>query len=349
MSDNRPDLDNTFARLALAIDRASSVPVSVQLRGAIEYGIASGDIRAGTRLPSVRSLAGRLRISPVTVSNVYASLQEGGHVEGRVGSGTFVADGGVSHLRADRLREVERRVDDLVRLGREAGLSRAGLAYRVSTAAEEQRAVRILMLGTFHDATEAYAAEIRPHLRPGDEVVARTTDAVRREPSPAVDLVVVPRTLRAEAQALFPGLPVVGLTLIPTEATRVALAAIPPEAQVAAISYFPEFLPMMRAGIMRFAPHVTRVTAAVRDDAGVAEILARADVVIHSTGAEYLRRDLRPDQTAIEYRHTPDTRAIETELLPVVDAVRSHPQNEKDEPLEDQRKQLVRDRKVPGE
>lgn len=322
MANDAPALDNTFARLALAIDKASSVPVSVQLRGALEYGIASGDIAPGTRLPSVRRLAGHLAMSPVTVSNVYAALQEAGHVEGRVGTGTFVADGGMAPQHAICLREVERRIEELVRLGHEAGLSRAELAYRVSTAPARLGRVRVLMLGTFHDATEAYADDIRPHLRPGDEILARTTDELQTDLPAGIDLVVAPRTLRVEAQALFPRLPVLGITLIPNEATRVALAAIPPQAQVAVVSYFPEFLPMMRAGIMRFAPHVTRVTGAVRDDAGLPDLLARADVVIHSTGAEFLRNDLRSEQTAVEYRHTPDSHAIETDLLPAIDACR---------------------------
>ncbi len=322
MPDQEIQSDDTVERLALALDRASSVPVSVQLRGALEYGIASGDLAPGTRLPSVRRLAARLGLSPVTVSNVYAALQEGGHVKGRVGTGTFVADDGVSHHQAQALRDIERRIGELVRLGQEAGLSRAELAYRVSTAPERPGQVRVLMLGTFQDATEAYAEDIRPCLRAGDEIIARTTERLARDRPEGIALIVAPRTLRVEAQSYFPGLPVVGITLIPKEATRIALAAIPPQAQVAAISYFPEFLPAMRAGIMRFAPHVSRVTATIRDDDNLSAILSRADVVIHSTGAEDLRQGLRSDQTAIEYRHTPDSHAIETDLLPAIDACR---------------------------
>ncbi|CUH40924.1 HTH-type transcriptional repressor YtrA [Jannaschia seosinensis] len=322
MGTERADPDNTFARLARALDRTSSVPVSVQLRGALEYGIASGDIPPGTRLPSVRRLAGHLGVSPVTVNNVYAALQEAGHVHGRVGTGTFVADDGVSHQQAKSLREVERGIAELVRLGQEAGLSRAELTYRVSTASTRQEHVRILMIGTFHDATEAYAEDIRQYLRPGDEIIARTTEQMATQRVEGVGLVVAPRTLRVEAQALFPKLPVVGVTLIPKEATRVALAGIPPLAQVAAVSHFPEFLPAMRAGIMRFAPHVTHVTGAVRDDDDLPSLLARVDVLIHSTGAEDLRSGLNSRQKAIEYRHTPDSNSIETDLLPAIDACR---------------------------
>lgn len=322
-----PQIDRTFERLALAIDKSSSVSVSVQLRGALEYGIASGDIPPGTRLPSVRRLAGHLGLSPVTVSNVYAALQDAGHVEGRVGAGTFVADGGISHQQAQSLREVEWRIGELVRLGQEAGLSRAELAYRVSTAPFRPGHVRVLMLGTFQDATAAYAEDIRPFLRPGEEIRARTTEQLVRDRPEGIDIVVAPRTLRVEAQALFPGIPVVGITLIPNEATRIALAAIPPQAQVAVVSYFPEFLPVMRAGVMRFAPHITRVTGAVSDDDDLPGLLSRVDVIIHSTGADNLREGLRANQTAIEYRHTPDSHAIETDLLPAIDACRGRTQD----------------------
>ncbi len=322
MDQDPTQIDATFERLSLALDKTSSVSVSVQLRGALEYGIATGDIPPGTRLPSVRRLAGHLGLSPVTVSNVYAALQEAGHVQGRVGAGTFVADGGISQHHAKSLREIERRIGELVRLGVEAGLSRAELSYRVSTAPERPGHVRLLMLGTFPDATEAYAEDIRRYLRPDDEIIARTTEQLARDRPGGIGLVVAPRTLRMEAQSCFPGLPVVGITLIPNEATRIALAAISPQAQVAVVSYFPEFLPTMRAGILRFAPHVTRITSAVWKDDTLPAVISRADVVIHSTGAESLRSDMRPDQTAIEYRHTPDSHAIETDLLPAIDACR---------------------------
>lgn len=341
-------VDDVPARLAAAIDRGSSLPVSVQLKGALEYGIASGEVPCGTRLPSVRTLARRLGLSPVTVSGVYALLREAGLVEGRVGSGTFVARGGLPPQEVERLRVLQGAIEEVVRLGREAGLSPAELAVRVSTAPAAPRPVRLLMLGTFHDATEGYAEAIRPHLRPGDTIVARTTDSLAGEPPPEVDLVVAPRTLRATAQGLLPGLPVVGITLIPNEATRVALAAIAPEARVLAVSHFAEFLPVLRGGVARFAPHATRLKAVARDEEGLAALLAGTDVLVHSTGADDLRRALRPGQAAIEYRHTPDGHAIEAELLPAIAACRGRLRSKKEPALEDQPEQLVRDRRVSG-
>lgn len=318
-------VDEAFSRIARAIDRASSVPVSVQLRGALEYRIGTDEIPVGARLPSVRKLAQLLGLSPVTVSHVYAALQAAGHIEGRVGSGTYVADGkGDLRPHPDKLRELETRIDELMTLGASIGLTPAELAFRISAAPTgPRRKMRLLMLGKFHDATESYAGAIRPHLAGGDEILAQTIQDLSGHPLPQIDLVVVPRATRPEAEKLFSGIPVVGITLIPNEMTRVALASIPPEADVAAISYFADFMTIMKTGIMRFAPHVTQVTAMVRDDPALPDLLDRADVLIHSTGAEYLRTRFSPQKTAIEYRHTPDAQSIRSELLPAIEACRA--------------------------
>jgi GntR family transcriptional regulator len=316
--------EQTLARIAAAIDPQSSVPVSVQLRGALEYGIAMGDIPPNTRLPSVRRLAASLNLSPVTVSGVYAVLQERGHVEGRVGSGTFVADRAPpTPSQAQRLVAFERQIAELVSAGQALGLSRQDVAFRVSVATPAPaNPVRILLLGTFRDATAAYAEDLRPYLADGDTVTAWSIDQSEEDAPPRADLIFCPHTLLTEAAQLFPGLPVVGMTLIPNEATRIALASIPPDADVAVVSFFDDFLSVMKSGIARFAPHIGRITAVPRDFDGLPDLLSRLDVLIHSTGADYLRDSLRPGQTAIEYRHTPDSHAVRSELLPAIEAAR---------------------------
>ncbi|SFP98786.1 GntR family transcriptional regulator [Tranquillimonas alkanivorans] len=323
MSEKQAELEQAVERIAGAIDRASSVSLSVQLRGALEFGIASGELPAGARLPSVRALAGRLKISPVTVSHVYSALQEAGHIEGRVGNGTFVSSSAAS-APAPKLRELEDRIAELVTLGRECGLSPAELAMRVSmSTAQKRRNVRILMVGNFHDATESYAAELRPHLRQHDTLAAATLSEVAEAPPRDVDLIVAPRTLLPRLRELCPGTAIAGLTLIPNEATRVALASIPPDARVVAYSYFPGFVAIMKTGIQRFAPHVADLTMIVRDEPGTDAAIARADVLIYATGSEYLTEGLRPDQTACEYRHTPDVQAVRSELLPAIETCRT--------------------------
>ncbi|WP_289041172.1 GntR family transcriptional regulator [uncultured Aliiroseovarius sp.] len=325
LDDDEDDISVALDRVAAAIDPQSSIPVSVQLRGALEYGIATGEIAANTRLPSVRKLAATLKLSPVTVSNVYATLQDRGHVTGRKGSGTFVTDRAPpSESDTRRLAAFERQIADLVKTGRALGLSRQDIAFRVSVAPHKTaQPIHILLLGTFLDATKAYADDLRPYLSKTDTVTAISLEQAQDTPHPACDLVICPHTLTSDAQRLFPEQPVVGLTLIPNERTRIALAGISPEATAVAVSYFDDFLPTLKSGINRFAPHLRRVTAVPRDHDGLDDLLTRIDVLIYATGAGYLTQSLRTDQTAIEYRHTPDGLSVESDLRPVIETVRA--------------------------
>ncbi|NUH63742.1 GntR family transcriptional regulator [Sulfitobacter sp. S0837] len=315
--------ERAMDRIIQAMDRKSSVSLSVQLRGALEFGIASGELPAAARLPSVRTLAARLKISPVTVSNVYAALQASGLVEGRVGSGTFVSGGG-SRATDGRFRQLDQQIAELLTLARACGVNASELAVRISMASTARpRPIRILMVGNFIDATRAYADELHAYLPEGDQIEAAVLEDIAAAPPSDVDLVIAPKTLLAKAREILPDVEVIGLTLIPNEATRVALASIPPDAITLAYSYFPGFVTIMKAGILRFAPHVTQLTMKVRDEEGLSAAMRNADVVIYATGADYLRGALRAEQTAFEYRHTPDIHAIRTEILPAIERCRA--------------------------
>ncbi|MFG6583349.1 GntR family transcriptional regulator [Sulfitobacter sp. 1A12779] len=310
-------------RIVRAMDRSSSVSLSVQLRGALEFGIASGELPSDARLPSVRALAARMKISPVTVSNVYAALQSSGLVEGRVGSGTFVS-GGASRAHDGRFRQLDQQIAELLSLAKSCGVSASELAVRISMASSASpRPLRILMVGNFIDATRAYADELRQHLPEGDEIDAAVLDEIAPNPPKDIDLIIAPKTLLSKTREILPNVEVLGLTLIPNEATRVALASIPPDAKTLAYSYFPGFVTIMKAGILRFAPHVTQLTMKVRDENGLSSAMREADVVIYATGADYLCGALRAEQTAFEYRHTPDVHAIRSEILPAIETCRA--------------------------
>ncbi|ASJ72753.1 GntR family transcriptional regulator [Granulosicoccus antarcticus] len=319
-------IGNALKRITDAIDVNSSVPVSVQLRGALEYGIATGELPASSQLPSVRRFAAYLGLSPVTVSGVYAVLQERGHIEGRVGCGTFVVDRGKpSASEALQMARFEKQLTELICAGEALGLSCQDIAFRVSIASARQTVtpLRVLMLATFRETTEAYAEDLRQFLDSGDEVVAWSVDRLEEGDPPVADLVCCPHTMTGEASRLFPQLPVVGLTLIPNGETRVALATMPPEATVLVVSFFDDFLALMKSGVARFAPHVNEIIAVPCSDSNLEQALKMADVVIYSSGAGYLRDTLRANQNAIEYRHTPDSNSVRRELLPAIESARS--------------------------
>jgi DNA-binding transcriptional regulator YhcF (GntR family) len=75
-----------------AIQKGTPVSIHQQLVTQISLQIASGEIQAGTKLPSVRGLAQQLDVHYNTCSSVYQELSSLGMVETRRGSGVVVTD-----------------------------------------------------------------------------------------------------------------------------------------------------------------------------------------------------------------------------------------------------------------
>ena len=78
--------------LHLQIDPHSGVPVYRQLTDQVKYYAASGTLRAGAQLPSIRDLARSLSINPTTVVKAYNELRREGLIELRQGKGAFVVE-----------------------------------------------------------------------------------------------------------------------------------------------------------------------------------------------------------------------------------------------------------------
>ena len=81
------------------IDFQSGVPVYLQIVQQVKVAAATGLIRPGDPLPSVRALAEDLRINRNTVARAYAELESESVIETRQGLGCFLKDGGASPLR----------------------------------------------------------------------------------------------------------------------------------------------------------------------------------------------------------------------------------------------------------
>ncbi|MEM1182235.1 MAG: GntR family transcriptional regulator [Acidobacteriota bacterium] len=78
-------------------------PIFQQIVDGLRLKIATGELGAGTRLPSVRGLAMQLTINPNTVARAYTQLAEEGLIVSQKGVGVFVAE------RRQRLSDAERR------------------------------------------------------------------------------------------------------------------------------------------------------------------------------------------------------------------------------------------------
>ena len=109
------------------IDARSPTPLYAQIAARLRVAIASGELRPGDGLPSVRQLSSRLRINPATVVQAYRELEGDGLVSTRQGAGTFVQE--VAHDRKTQEREMEARrlVRDLLARAGSLGISTVDL------------------------------------------------------------------------------------------------------------------------------------------------------------------------------------------------------------------------------
>lgn len=81
----------TTTLAGLALDRASSAPLYTQLYERLRQAILAGQLASGLQLPSSRALATELGISRNTVITAFQQLLAEGYIEGKLGSGTYVA------------------------------------------------------------------------------------------------------------------------------------------------------------------------------------------------------------------------------------------------------------------
>lgn len=78
--------------MVITVDKLSDTPLYLQLRDSVIAGIATGELRPGDALPSVRSLAEDLGINLHTVNKAYATLRDEGYVIMLGRRGAYVAD-----------------------------------------------------------------------------------------------------------------------------------------------------------------------------------------------------------------------------------------------------------------
>lgn len=79
--------------MTLVVDPAAPTPPYEQVRLQLAAMVGRGELPAGSRLPTVRRLAGDLGLAPNTVARAYRELERAGVVETRGRHGTFVAMG----------------------------------------------------------------------------------------------------------------------------------------------------------------------------------------------------------------------------------------------------------------
>lgn len=325
---------------ATSIDKSLPVPVGTQLYGLLSYHLAHFDMPYGTKLQSVRQLAAELGIAPMTVSQVYQDLRDAGLIETRRGRGAFSVRDPHRNL-ADHaaMAALRKEISAIIASAERMGIVPSALASMVTAQAQLSKArsgLDIVFVGIFDAPTRDYIAEIRPSIGAKDHILPTTIDALKRSAearsmTTRADLVLTFVHRESEVRKLVPDARILALRFIPSMRTRQALAGLSTRARVAAVTYFKDYIAIMRPAVREFAPHISDIAVTWAEAPDLAETLARCDAVIFATGADRVTESVPNGAPCIEFRHTPDARAIENLLVPYLAQLRHDRITGKDE------------------
>lgn len=98
----------------LILNTSSMVPIYEQIMEAIKNQIASGELKPGDSLPSVRRLSSDLKISALTVKKAYDRLEEEGFTTTIHGKGTYVTGTNVEMIKEQQRVLIEKELEVIV-------------------------------------------------------------------------------------------------------------------------------------------------------------------------------------------------------------------------------------------
>lgn len=107
----------------ILISNSSEKPIYEQITSQIKQMIITGELEAGSLLPSMRMLAKELRISVITTKRAYEDLERDGFIYTVIGKGSFVAEKNMEFVREEQLRIVEEHLGKAVEGAKAGGIT----------------------------------------------------------------------------------------------------------------------------------------------------------------------------------------------------------------------------------
>ena len=124
--------------LNILIANDSKAPLFKQITEQIKQQIANGTLKSGDALPSIRNLAKTLRVSVITTKRAYEELEKDGYVLSSVGKGTFIAGQSPHILKEWQMRELENKLEDVIKDVKLIGLDQEELIELIKVYYEEE-------------------------------------------------------------------------------------------------------------------------------------------------------------------------------------------------------------------
>ncbi len=107
--------------MEIIIDIEDSEPLFAQLVSQIKQAVLSGKILPGDSLPSIRQLAGDLRLNNKTVAKAYRLLERDSVIEAKGYRGTFIHPQAVANSTVDINDIITRKLGDTIQALRTSG------------------------------------------------------------------------------------------------------------------------------------------------------------------------------------------------------------------------------------
>jgi GntR family transcriptional regulator len=98
----------------IAINTGLTAPIYKQITDQVRLAVATGRLKVGDQLPSVRAMAEELVVNPNTVGRAYTDLAHEGLIESRAGRGVFVTRKRKMFTREEGRRRLEPLLENLI-------------------------------------------------------------------------------------------------------------------------------------------------------------------------------------------------------------------------------------------
>lgn len=119
------------------IQSKSSVPIYEQIKNQIKDSIIAGEMKEGEPVPSIRNLARDLKISVITTKRAYEELEKEGLIYSVAGKGFYVDNPDTGYLTEKKVQGLEEQLDAVLRLCKDAQLSKEEVKDMVDILWEE--------------------------------------------------------------------------------------------------------------------------------------------------------------------------------------------------------------------
>lgn len=96
------------------VDPSGGVPIYLQIVSQVKRATASGLLKEGDQMPSVRELATELIVNPNTIAKAYQELERDGIIKTVRGVGTFVAVKEVKFVLEERVKVINLAIDKVL-------------------------------------------------------------------------------------------------------------------------------------------------------------------------------------------------------------------------------------------